>query len=261
MWTKTIAALAGLMLSLGALGPDPAAAQVGWERTYTLTFNECTPASRRALEAETTRFPGYRDHRPITCAGTHCEISYVSTIAPKDLLNNLYRMLEVTGHRARIGVAGNGYSVTCQEGRRVHPLAESAPRMEVFETRCGKLINAYGDVLFDFDRAYIRSDAVPTLLAVADLIRQDRPYAVEVIGHTDAKGRRGYNQRLSVRRARAVARYLSNAPGLAHTRFVVTGKGETEPRAPNTYPDGADNPRGRQLNRRVEIFLKSRACF
>jgi outer membrane protein OmpA-like peptidoglycan-associated protein len=35
--------------------------------------------------------------------------------------------------------------------------------------------------------------------------------------------------------------------------FDVSGKGESEPVAPNENDDGSDNPDGRALNRRVEI--------
>ena len=35
----------------------------------------------------------------------------------------------------------------------------------------------------------------------------------------------------------------------------ATGYGETKPIAPNENPDGSDNPSGRALNRRVEIFI------
>jgi OOP family OmpA-OmpF porin len=35
----------------------------------------------------------------------------------------------------------------------------------------------------------------------------------------------------------------------------ITGYGKTRPIAPNTNPDGSDNPIGRQKNRRVEILI------
>ena len=42
--------------------------------------------------------------------------------------------------------------------------------------------------------------------------------------------------------------------------MIVTGRGELEPVAPNSYDNGRDYPEGRQLNRRVEIFLRNRNC-
>jgi outer membrane protein OmpA-like peptidoglycan-associated protein len=43
-----------------------------------------------------------------------------------------------------------------------------------------------------------------------------------------------------------------------HPPSIITtrGLGETKPVAPNTNPDGSDNPHGRQQNRRVEITVE-----
>jgi outer membrane protein OmpA-like peptidoglycan-associated protein len=37
--------------------------------------------------------------------------------------------------------------------------------------------------------------------------------------------------------------------------IVTASKGETQPVAPNSKPDGSDNPDGRQKNRRVNFKL------
>jgi outer membrane protein OmpA-like peptidoglycan-associated protein len=39
-------------------------------------------------------------------------------------------------------------------------------------------------------------------------------------------------------------------------RISTRGWGETKPVAPNTNPNGSDNPAGRQKNRRVEITIR-----
>ena len=39
------------------------------------------------------------------------------------------------------------------------------------------------------------------------------------------------------------------------TTMNATGYGESKPVAPNENADGSDNPAGRALNRRVEIFI------
>jgi outer membrane protein OmpA-like peptidoglycan-associated protein len=38
--------------------------------------------------------------------------------------------------------------------------------------------------------------------------------------------------------------------------MTTKGWGEAKPVAPNTHPDGSDNPEGRQKNRRVELTVK-----
>ncbi len=77
--------------------------------------------------------------------------------------------------------------------------------------------------------------------------------AIRVEGHTDAKGDPAYNQRLSLRRAQSVRRWLLDSGGLEAGRVAVRGFGETRPVAPNTRPDGSDDRGGRRLNRRVVI--------
>ena len=254
--------LAAFLCFMLALMAHSLAVAQGWERTYGIRFANCDQRSQLEFGAAMSRFPGFLDQRPHRCGGTYCDISYTSTIQPARLLNELQAMLDRTGYRGRVGVDRTQYHVTCLPGRRVHPLVPNQPKplYREYRTPCGTLIDAAGDVLFDFDKAFIRSDAVPVLIAVAERIRENRPFAVEITGHTDARGSQAYNQRLSERRAGSVARYISNAPGLRNMRMIVSGRGELEPVAPNTFADGSDYPEGRQLNRRVEIFLRNRTC-
>jgi OOP family OmpA-OmpF porin len=72
-----------------------------------------------------------------------------------------------------------------------------------------------------------------------------------VVGHTDSSGAEAYNQKLSERRAQAVADYLQ-AKGIATGRLTASGAGESQPIADNKTADG------RALNRRV--VLKRTDC-
>ena len=72
-----------------------------------------------------------------------------------------------------------------------------------------------------------------------------------VCGHTDSSGSDDFNQLLSVKRARAVADFLT-ANGVDAARLNVQGFGEDYPLAPN------DTPEGQALNRRTEIILGGR---
>jgi OOP family OmpA-OmpF porin len=56
---------------------------------------------------------------------------------------------------------------------------------------------------------------------------------------------------LSQRRAAAVRDAL--APQLPGVDLTVAGRGEADPVAPNTRPDGSDDPVGRAANRRVTL--------
>lgn len=68
-----------------------------------------------------------------------------------------------------------------------------------------------------------------------------------VEGHTDATGSEAYNDGLSLRRARAVANYLTARQGIPVRRLLPLGRGELEP-----LLDADPEHPG---NRRVEFYL------
>ena len=119
-------------------------------------------------------------------------------------------------------------------------------------------IELEADVLFDFDKADIRPSAAQALHQVASLIRTHGTGPVRVEGHTDSRGTADYNQRLSERRANSVGLWLAQKEHLTSLGFTTTGYGARRPVAPNSNPDGSDDPAGRQRNRRVELVLLKR---
>lgn len=114
-------------------------------------------------------------------------------------------------------------------------------------------IDLAADVLFDFDSADLRPEAGPALEKVGEVLAAYPEAIVLIEGHTDAKGSNSYNQRLSERRAKSVAKWLTRNG--AANKMVAKGLGETSPVAPNEKPDGSDDPEGRQENRRVAITV------
>ena len=121
------------------------------------------------------------------------------------------------------------------------------------ETGFNIQINLSSDVLFDFDKAELKPEADAELQKAADVIRQKGKGLILITGYTDSKGSDAYNQRLSLARAQAVKNWFE-AKGL-NQNYQVKGQGATNPVAPNTHPDGSDNPEGRAKNRRVEIIV------
>ena len=118
---------------------------------------------------------------------------------------------------------------------------------------CGTLITLEDGVLFDFGKSDIRPDATQTLTKLADILTNAKVPAAHIYGHTDSVSDEAFNQQLSEARANAVKNDLS-AKGVTAT-MDATGYGESKPVAPNENADGSDNPAGRALNRRVEIFI------
>jgi OOP family OmpA-OmpF porin len=108
---------------------------------------------------------------------------------------------------------------------------------------------------FDYDKANIKSEFVPILDEAVQTLKDNPNVNVVVEGHTDAIGSDSYNQGLSERRANAVKQYLVSN-GIAESRLETVGKGEREPVAPNTTPEGQDDPEGRAMNRRVELKVQ-----
>ena len=102
------------------------------------------------------------------------------------------------------------------------------------------------DVLFDFDKSDIKAEGRSKLDDLAGKMKTINLEVVIAIGHTDAIGTDAYNQKLSVRRAEAVKKYLSSK-GVEGNRIYTEGKGEKQPVADNKTREG------RAKNRRVEL--------
>ncbi|MBO4614324.1 MAG: OmpA family protein [Bacteroidales bacterium] len=90
--------------------------------------------------------------------------------------------------------------------------------------------------------SYIQLDSLYNILAEKPSLR------IEIRGHTDNIGSEGYNKKLSVERAASVYNYLLEK-GIPKTRMKYRGFGPNVPVADNSTEEG------RELNRRVEIFI------
>ena len=120
----------------------------------------------------------------------------------------------------------------------------------------GLLVRLSNDVLFDFDSARLRPEAQEKLMQLADLIRQTNPEGLSIVGNADSIGTDAYNMNLSLRRAEVVQNWLVAQGGVHLADIQVSGDGDHNPVAPNTLPNGQDNPAGRAQNRRVDITLE-----
>ncbi|MDG2046223.1 MAG: OmpA family protein [Halioglobus sp.] len=117
------------------------------------------------------------------------------------------------------------------------------------------------DILFDFDKADIKSTAEHELMMLGMIIREKRTGNVTIIGHTDAKGSEAYNISLSQRRATSVKNWLVQHAQIDAEVINTEGLGETRPIAPNVNADGSDDVDGRTKNRRVDIMIQTREPF
>ena len=111
----------------------------------------------------------------------------------------------------------------------------------------GKLVT-YG-ITFDVNKADVKPESFGTLKSIADVLKENGPVRVKIIGHTDSDGDDAKNLELSQRRAQSVKNELVSKFGIDASRIETEGAGETTPVAPN------DTPANKALNRRVE-FVK-----
>ena len=107
-------------------------------------------------------------------------------------------------------------------------------------------------VFFAFDSYALTGPGATKLDQLTALMEKFQGLKLEVTGHTDALGTYEYNQRLSVNRANAVAKYLI-LNGISKDRVKITGLSESEHVARNRTRDNKDAPQGRALNRRAQF--------
>ena len=93
------------------------------------------------------------------------------------------------------------------------------------------LLNIY----YDLNQSSVRTDAQPELQRLLRMLEENPRYRVEIGAHTDARGGRRYNLKLSQRRAEAVVQWLVRQ-GVPSYRLVAKGYGES--RLANRCSDG-----------------------
>ncbi len=111
----------------------------------------------------------------------------------------------------------------------------------------GKLVS-YG-IFFDSGEDVVKPESQGALADIARVLQENPGLRIRIVGHTDSDGNDALNLDLSKRRALAVRKEFESSFGIEGTRIETLGKGETEPAAPNSDPEG------KARNRRVE-FIK-----
>src|ERR1700687_1821487 len=131
-------------------------------------------------------------------------------------------------------------------------LSKGIQAIKAHESSCEQRLTTVADALFEFDHATLSPDAEQTLAPLGPPISQRGQHPIVIEGHTDAIGSEAHNQRLSEQRAEAVRAWLATHHYVP-AATPIKGYGKRHPVAPNTHPDGSDDPAGRQKNRRVEV--------
>lgn len=104
-------------------------------------------------------------------------------------------------------------------------------------------------ILFDVNSSNIKPESYGSIKDIADVLKDNTNIRVKIIGHTDSDGDHANNVILSRKRAEAVKAMLESEFNIDASRMQTDGKGDAEPAASNSTPEG------KAQNRRVE-FIK-----
>lgn len=115
------------------------------------------------------------------------------------------------------------------------------------------------NITYGFNEQELSEVAKQSLTGTLIPLLKDLPdIYIEVHSHTDSVGSDDYNLKLSQQRAHRVIEFLVSN-GIDPDRLIAKGYGETQFVAPNSLPDGSDNPEGREQNRRTEFVIVQKA--
>ena len=97
-------------------------------------------------------------------------------------------------------------------------------------------------VYFDYDKAAIRTDALPDLDEALKLLAENPDADLIITGHADARGSVEYNEVLGAQRAEAVKGYIESH-GVATDRVRIVSRGEMDALAPESDETGMQRDR------------------
>lgn len=123
--------------------------------------------------------------------------------------------------------------------------AASDPNAPLSYSRLAPELQVNLNITFGFDSATLDRTEAPKLDLMCEVLKRSGSDRYRIIGHTDSSGDSAYNDRLSMLRAKEVARHLITECGIDPARLQTVGVGEREPL-------NADDTRADE-NRRVEF--------
>jgi outer membrane protein OmpA-like peptidoglycan-associated protein len=165
-----------------------------------------------------------------------------------------------TGSTARGAIIGAavGGAAGALIGRRMDDQAEKLARelegAQVSRVGEGIAVTFDSGILFPYNSAELTSEAQSNLRKLSASLQSEARTNVTIVGHTDADGADAYNVELSERRGRSASAFLASH-GVASSRLVTHGRGETEPVASN------ETDEGKRKNRRVEVAIYANSAW
>lgn len=124
------------------------------------------------------------------------------------------------------------------------PVVEVPKPSVAQEKYCSK--PAIINIQFDTDKSVVKPQFDAELKNVADFLKEFPKARGEISGHTDNVGSKGYNDKLSQRRAESVKKYIADKFGISAERMTAKGYGFSKPLVSNASKEG------KARNRRIE---------
>jgi outer membrane protein OmpA-like peptidoglycan-associated protein len=132
---------------------------------------------------------------------------------------------------------------------RLHTKAGETSHLEIVQVAQDASRYRTQSIQFEFDSDQMKGNFKIILKELQEYL-SEKPFKKLVIeGHTDSVGKESYNLSLSIRRAAAIKRYMSQTYQIEAAKIQAIGFGETKPISDNA------NYQGRATNRRVEFEI------
>lgn len=228
----------------------------GEKDIYFLTFPEKEETKLTVLEGEITSiYGGVPENTVIT----------VTDVSTGEIMGT-YTPNSVTGHYVIILPPGRNYSITYEatdylfqsdnlviDDTSAYQVIDRPVELEPLKVGQKFVVR---NIFFATGKSELQPESKAELDKLVSLMTRFPKLIVEISGHTDASGSDELNQKLSEKRAIAVADYLV-ANGIDRSRLRTIGYGETKPIAINYNKDGSPNRQGMSINRRFEFTILS----
>lgn len=174
------------------------------------------------------------------------KIQLQARTAEADAANQHAANVQQTADQQALALA----AASAQSSRDQDIIAQQEMQLKELNAKKTKrgLVVTLGDVLFNTNRAQLKSGGTRSVEKLADFLNKYPQQKVLIEGYTDSRGSDKLNQELSERRAETVRDAL-NRLGVSKDRISTQGYGEKYPIAEN------DTAANRQMNRRVEIII------
>jgi outer membrane protein OmpA-like peptidoglycan-associated protein/Mg-chelatase subunit ChlD len=161
-------------------------------------------------------------------------------------VHNVALMEQITAEIEGQDNEGNVFSVSSATPTKINFIRREERIAQKLES---KVIEKYGLILFEFDRADLKDRNQIIVNRVITRMSQLPSAVMNIAGHTDIIGKEDYNIKLSERRASAVY------GAMLETGIAVGSQINYEGNGPNNPPYDNNIPEGRALNRTVIITL------